>query len=162
LQRPESLRYALERAHGGNLGPEHLRTRRAQLQAGQAQLSRQLERLTEAYLSDVVSRAEYRRRRQDIEQQLQKLRQTERQLEADSSQQSEVASLAKSIEVFAARVRGSLEKASIEYKRQLVELLIDRVIVTDGQVEIRYAIPTTPASEQTRFCHLRTGYFVLV
>lgn len=158
LQHPESLRYALERAHGGHWAPEHLRTRRAQLQAGQAQLSRQLERLTEAYLSDVVPLAEYQRRRQDIEQQLQTLRQTERQLEADSHQQSEVAGLAKSIEEFAARVRGSLEQASFEQKRQLVELLIDRVIVTDDQVEIRYVIPTTPASEQTRFCHLRTDY----
>jgi site-specific DNA recombinase len=158
LQHPESLRYALERAHGGHWAPEHLRTRRAQLQAGQAQLSRQLERLTEAFLSDVVPLAEYQRRRQDIEQQLQTLRQTERQLEADSRQQSEVASLAKSIEEFAARVRGSLEQASFEQKRQLVELLIDRVIVTDDQVEIRYVIPTTRASEQTRFCHLRTDY----
>jgi len=160
LQHPESLRYALERAHGGHWAPEHLRTRRAQLQAGNAQLSRQLERLTEAYLSAVVPLAEYQRRRQDIEQQLQTLRQTERQLEADSRQQSEVANLAKSIEEFAARVRGSLDQTSFEQKRQLVELLIDRVIVTDDQVEIRYVIPTSPASEQVRFCHLRTDYLV--
>jgi hypothetical protein len=40
-----------------------------------------------------------------------------------------------------------------------VELLIDRVVVTDGQVEIRYVIPTTPGSTRTRFCHLRTDYF---
>jgi Resolvase, N terminal domain len=103
MQHPKSLRYALDRAHGGHWAPEHPRTRRARLQAGQAQLSRQLERLTEAYLSAVVPLAEYQRRRQDIEQQLQTLRQTERQLEADSRQQSEVASLAKSIEEFAAR-----------------------------------------------------------
>src|SRR5262247_2029498 len=46
-----------------------------------------------------------------------------------------------------------------EQKRQLVELLIDRVVVTDADVEIHYVIPTTPASEQVRFCHLRTDYF---
>jgi site-specific DNA recombinase len=39
-----------------------------------------------------------------------------------------------------------------------VGLLIDRVVVTDGQVEIRYVIPTTPGSTKTRFCHLRTDY----
>jgi hypothetical protein len=33
------------------------------------------------------------------------------------------------------------------------------VVVTDGQVEIRYVIPTTPGSTKTRFCHLRTDYF---
>jgi site-specific DNA recombinase len=39
-----------------------------------------------------------------------------------------------------------------------VELLIDRVIVTDGEVEIRYVMPTDRASEQVRFCHLRLDY----
>jgi site-specific DNA recombinase len=37
-----------------------------------------------------------------------------------------------------------------------VELLIDRVIVSDGEVEIRYVMPTAKASEQVRFCHLRS------
>jgi anaerobic magnesium-protoporphyrin IX monomethyl ester cyclase len=41
----------------------------------------------------------------------------------------------------------------------LVELLIDRVIVTDAEVEICYVIPTSPSSEHTRFCHLRKDYF---
>jgi len=40
-----------------------------------------------------------------------------------------------------------------------VELLIDRVVVTDDEVEIRYVIPTTPENEYVRFCHLRTDYF---
>jgi hypothetical protein len=52
-----------------------------------------------------------------------------------------------------------LDQAGFQQRRQLVELLIDRVVVTDGQVEIRYVIPTTPGSTQTRFCHLRTDYF---
>jgi hypothetical protein len=43
--------------------------------------------------------------------------------------------------------------------RLLGKYRIDRVVVTDGDVEIRYVIPTTPASEHVRFCHLRTDYF---
>lgn len=78
----------------------------------QAQIQCQLERLTEAYLSTVVPLTEYQRRRQDFEQQLQILQQTERQLDADSQQQSQVANLVRSIEDFAARVPGSLEQAS--------------------------------------------------
>ncbi len=31
--------------------------------------------------------------------------------------------------------------------------------MTDGEVEIRYVIPTAPGSEQIRFCHLRLDYF---
>ena len=45
-----------------------------------------------------------------------------------------------------------------EQKRQLIEWLVVRVIVTDGEVEIRYAIPTSPAGEGTRFCQLRADY----
>jgi len=30
--------------------------------------------------------------------------------------------------------------------------------VADGEVEIRYVIPTTPAAEADRFCHLRSDY----
>lgn len=102
------------------------------------------------------------RRGQDLEQQRQSLQQTERQLDADAQQPSEVAIFARSIEDFATRVRGSLAQASFEQKRQLVELLIDRVVVSDDKVEIRYVIPTTPDSEQMRFCHLRTDYQGLI
>jgi hypothetical protein len=93
-----------------------------------------------------------------IEQQAQSLEQTERQLAADSIQQTQVVSLVRSIKDFARRVHTSLQQASFEQKRQLVELLIDRVIVTDDQIEICYVIPTSPASEQTHFYQLRTDY----
>ena len=41
----------------------------------------------------------------------------------------------------------------------MVELLIDRVLVANGEVEIRYVVPTDPKSEKVRFCHLRKDYF---
>jgi len=50
-------------------------------------------------------------------------------------------------------------RSAFEHKRQLIELLIDRVVVTNEEVEIRYVIPTSPNSEHTRFCHLRANYF---
>jgi hypothetical protein len=42
-----------------------------------------------------------------------------------------------------------------------VELLIDRVIVNDTQVEIRYVVPTGPKGETTPFCHLCLDYLDL-
>jgi|SoiMethySBSTD1v2_1073268.scaffolds.fasta_scaffold847983_2 hypothetical protein len=48
--------------------------------------------------------------------------------------------------------------ATFEQKRALVELLIDRVLVANGEVEIRYVLPTHPRSEKIRFCHLRKDY----
>jgi len=40
----------------------------------------------------------------------------------------------------------------------LVELLIDQVVVTDEEVEIRYVIPTSPEGPHHPFCHFRTDY----
>src|SRR5206468_4237807 len=59
---------------------------------------------------------------------------------------------------FADRVRAGLDAATFERRRQLVELLIDRVVVTGDDVEIRYAFPIGPAGETGRFCHLRMDY----
>ena len=66
--------------------------------------------------------------------------------------------MAASIEDFCKRVRSGLADATFEQRRKLVELLIDRVIVLEEEVEIRYVIPTSPESEQVRFCHLRSDY----
>ena len=67
--------------------------------------------------------------------------------------------LAATVTEFCARISAGLASATFAQKRQLVELLIDRVIVANGAVEIHYVVPTVPSSEQVRFCHLRSDYF---
>jgi len=158
LTHPESITDALRRAHGGQWLPQELKARQENLRRGRAALGRQLERLTEAYLGEVIPLAEYRRRREDLQQRDQALAAQERQLQAQSCQRMELAGVADSIEDFCERVRRGLADATFEQKRKLVELLIDRVIVTGEKVEIRYVIPTDPSSEQVRFCHLRSDY----
>jgi site-specific DNA recombinase len=137
---------------------EELKARQENLRQGRAALGRQLERLTEAYLGEVIPLTEYRRRRKDLEQRDEALASQERQLQAQSRQRMELAGVAGSIEDFCRRVRGGLADSTIEQRRKLVELLIDRVIVTEEEVEIRYVIPTDPGSEHVRFCHTDPGY----
>ncbi len=158
LTHPENITDALRRAHGGQWLPQELKARQENLRRGRAALGRQLERLTEAYLGEVIPLAEYQRRRKDLEQREEALASQERQLQAQSRQRMELAGVAGSIEDFCRRVRGGLADATFEQRRELVELLIDRVIVTEKEVEIRYVIPTDPSSEQVRFCHLRSDY----
>jgi site-specific DNA recombinase len=158
LTHPESITDALQRAHGGHWLPQELKARQENLREGRAALGRQLERLTEAYLGEVIPLAEYERRRRDLEQRDEALSGQERQLQAQAQQRTELAGVVGSVEDFCERVRGGLADATFEQKRSLVELLIDRVIVTDEEVEIRYVIPTSPESEQVRFCHLRSDY----
>jgi site-specific DNA recombinase len=40
----------------------------------------------------------------------------------------------------------------------LIELLIDRMVLSEQEVEIRYVIPTSSRSEHVQFCHLRSDY----
>lgn len=158
MAHPQSIADALQRAHGGHWLPQELKARQENLREGQAGLGRQLDRLTEAYLGEVIPLAEYRRRRGDLEQRDQALAAQERQLEAEVDQRTELAGVTGSMEDFCGRVRAGLDGATFEQRRRLVELLVDRVIVTDEEVEIRYVIPTSPESEHVRFCHLRSDY----
>lgn len=159
LQHPESITQTLERAHGGSWLPQELQSRQAQLSKAQARLSQQLERLTEAYLTEVIPLVEYQRRRGNLEQKSQSLEAQAKQLLSQRNRKQELSTLTTSVESFCERIKDGLENATFEQKRRLVELLIDRVIVNDGDVEIRYVIPTKPSSEHIRFCHLRTDYF---
>ena len=143
--------------HGGHWPPQELQAHRNTLRHGQASLQRQLERLTEAYLAGVMDLAEYQRRR-DLEQRQQAFAGQERQLEAQVDRQAEITRLGLNMERFCHRVSQGLEQASWEQKRQLIEWLIARVIVTNGEVEIRYVIPTSPTGEADRFCHLRSHH----
>ena len=159
LTHPEHVAQALARAHGGGWLPQELQARREQLRQGRRGLEGQLERLTEAYLLAIIPLAEYQRRRQGLEQRLQALDAQASQLMAQVDRRAELAGWAASAADFCQRVRAGLAGADFAQKRQLVELLIDRVLVTDGQVEIRYVIPLSPDSERVRFCHLRKDYF---
>ena len=159
LAHPESIAYALERARGGHWLPQELQARREQLRRGQVHLEGQIERLTQAYLGAVIALPEYQRRRQDLDQKIQALATQAQQLDAQVDHQAELAGLATAITAFCQRVQAGLTHATFEQKRTLVELLIDRVVVTNDEVEIRYVIPTSPAGEHTRFCHLRKDYF---
>jgi site-specific DNA recombinase len=158
LTHPESLTPALERAHGGAWLPQELHMRRENMRRSQLQLEKQLERLTEAYLATVIPLPEYQRHRQALEKKVQSLENQAAQLTAQVDRQNELAGLVQRVEDFCQRVQVGLEQATFEQKRTLVELLIDRVIFTEGEVEIRYVIPTAPESETIRFCHLRSDY----
>ena len=158
LMHPEAILQALGRIQSGQWLPQEVQARRDSLKKASASLSRQVDRLTEAYLEQIVSLEEHRRRRQDLEERQESMKTHLRELEAHLDHQRELAAVAAGIESFCQRVQDGLEHATFEQKRHLVELLIDRVIVTGDEVEIRYVIPTSPLGETSRFYQLRIPY----
>jgi site-specific DNA recombinase len=159
LTHPHVIAQAMEGALGAGWLPQELQARQENLRRGRISLEQQLNRLTEAYLSNVIPIAEYQRRRQEIEQRQQALENQTNQLIAQVDRYKELAGLVSNTKDFCQRIQKGLDNATFEQKRQLVELLIDRVVVTDDEVEIRYAIPTSRCSEHVRFCLLRSDYF---
>ena len=162
LTHPEHIKAALQRVHGGEWLPQELKARLKGMQKAIAQTERQNRRLLDAYLSGILELAELERKRKELKGRSDALLTQKRQLEAAARERTELSGIANSIEKFCEQVKGSLSNASFEQRRALVELLIDRVIVTDEEVEIRYVIPTSPEGPHQPFCHLRTDYLPLL
>jgi site-specific DNA recombinase len=159
LEHPDLVVQALERAHGGAWVPQELRRRQATLRDVRASVARQRQRLLEAYLAEVIDLDTFQRQDRALAGQEADLLAREREVAAQGERLVQVSAIAQSMTQVLEGLRVGLGQASFEQRRQLVELLVDRVVVTDGRVEIRYVIPTTDHSTKTRFCHLRTDYF---
>jgi site-specific DNA recombinase len=158
LTHPEHAKHALRRAHGGEWLPQELKARLENVSKALAHTERQRERLLDAYVGGVLELAEFKRKREELEGRTEVLLTHKRQLEASARERTELAGIAESIERFCEQVRTGLADATFEQKRRLVELLIDRVIVSDEEVEIRYVVPTSSDGPHQPFCHLRTDY----
>jgi site-specific DNA recombinase len=63
---------------------------------------------------------------------VQALAEQEELLRSDAARQQQLAGIAASLEAFRERVQHGLHQASFEQRRQLVLLLVDRVVVTDA------------------------------
>lgn len=158
LNEPEQIATALQRAAGGHRLPQQMQAQQATIKQAITGVERQQARLLDAYLSGVLSLAEFEQKRSQLASRAEQLKHQQRQLEAASEQRKEVSRVAESIAEFCAQVRGGLEQASFGQKRVLIELLIDCVVVTNEEVEIRYVVPTGPNGSRQPFCHLRIDY----
>jgi len=158
LTDPAQLARALARARGGAWLPQELQARQAAIGQALGQLDRQQQRLLDAYLAEVIGLPELQRKRQDLDRRHATLLAQQRQLDAAAGRRLELRVVTDGIEAFCRTVRAGLATATFEQRRQLAELLIDRVIVTGDQVEIRYVLPTSPDGPHRPFCQLRKDH----
>jgi site-specific DNA recombinase len=104
-------------------------------------LDREEQRLLDAYQAEAIDLAELKDRRQQIAGRRQVLvaqREQDAQLRAERGAAQQVwADLA----AFCARVRARLGEATLAERQQVLQLLVERVIVGEDQVEVRHVIP---------------------
>jgi site-specific DNA recombinase len=158
ISTPELITHALKRAQSGEWLPQALQSRKETLTKSLKQLERQQERLLEVYLGEVIEREEFQHKRRELSDTQNALHRQLRQLAAQVQKQLDVAELASGIVDFCDRIQQTMDTLTFQQRRELVILLIDRVVVDDEKVEIRYVIPTSPAGEEKLFCHLRSDY----
>ena len=161
LTDPDEVARALGRARGGAWLPQELRARQEAVRHAREQLERQQRRLLDAYLAEVVGLPEFERTRRELERRRAVLAEQQRQLEALARQRIQLSAVADGIEGFCATVRTGLSGATFARRRVLVELLLDRVVVTDAEVEIRYALPLSRDGPHPPFCQLRVDHLHL-
>jgi site-specific DNA recombinase len=155
---PAQVARALQRARGGAWLPQQLQARQTTIRQALGQLERQHQRLLDAYLAEVVGLAELEHKRQELDRRRATLATQQRQLDAIAQQRLELRAITDGIQAFCQTVRAGLATATCAQRRLLVELLIDRVVVTDGEVEIRYVLPTSPDGPHPPFCQLRKDH----
>jgi site-specific DNA recombinase len=155
---PAQVARALQRARGGAWLPQQLQARQTTIRQALGQLDRQHQRLLDAYLAEVVGLAELEHKRQELDRRRATLATQQRQLDAIAEQRLELRAITDGIQAFCQTVRAGLATATFAQRRLLVELLIDRVVVTDDKVEIRYVLPTSPDGPHPPFCQLRKDH----
>jgi site-specific DNA recombinase len=155
LTDPAVLDEAVRRAQAGWLSDEARAARGHDLRQRRATLERQRQRLIDAYAVGAVTLEELQARVQALDARLRDVVQEEQQLAASEEHRAQVAALAAQLDAFRATIAAGLDRASFARRRELVELLIDRVLVDPPEVEIRYLIPFGGAVQRKVALRLR-------
>jgi site-specific DNA recombinase len=141
LSAPQIITEALHKAHAGDLGQEDGHERRRQLQRARQKVERQIERLVDAFTAEVLTLEELKVRRAGLQERVGLLAQQERELRLQHQQQVRLAELSANVEELCQTVGAGLQTLDFAGRRKIIELLVDRVILSHDDVEIRYAMP---------------------
>jgi site-specific DNA recombinase len=140
LRSPQIITEALRKAHAGDLGQDDGHERTRQLQRAHQKVERQIERLVDAFTAEVLTLEELKVRRAGLQERLRLLTQQERELR-QQQQQVRLAELSANVEELCQTVGAGLKTLDFAGRRKIIELLVDRVILSHDDVEVRYAIP---------------------
>lgn len=124
-------------------------TRRAEAQKLEAQLrrlDREESRLIDAYQAEVIGLEELGERRRGLSQRRRALTAQRDEQERLCREESSARAVLKDLTAFCDRVRSRLDGATLSEKQEILQLLIERVIVGEGELEIRHVIPLRDSS----------------
>lgn len=146
LSTPQVVTEALRRAHAGALWTDDTSERLRQLQSARRKAERQIDRLVDAFTAEVLTLEELKTRRAGLQERLRVFMQQERELRKGQHEQWHLADLCTNIATLCQAIRVGLHTLDFAGRRKIIELLVDRVIISHAEIEIRYAIPLAGGS----------------
>jgi site-specific DNA recombinase len=158
LSTPEVSTEAGRRAQAGELVADDTSERLGQLQRAQRKAERQIDRLVDAFTAEVLTLEDLKTRRAGLQERLRILGQQERALRTQQHQQLRLMDLEAHIIDLCHAIRTGLQTLDFTGRRKMIELLIDRILLSPEEVEIRYAIPLTGARAVNKKEMLRLPY----
>ncbi len=103
--------------------------------------NKQIQRLIDAYQTEIITLKELETRKSSIEQRISQLQEQIRNIKAAEKKEIDYKKIFNNIDAFCGAVKQGIENASFEDRRKIIELLVEEVIVTNGKVEIVHIIP---------------------
>ena len=115
-----------------------------QLQARLDRIGRADKRLLDAYEAGAVNLAELSERRHHLAEERRGLERLRGEQDRLRQQRVQAQAARASLEAFCNRIKGRLEAATFADKQAILQLVVERIIVGNGSLEIRHVIPLRP------------------
>jgi site-specific DNA recombinase len=115
-----------------------------QLRARLDRVARADKRLLDAYEAGAVTLAELSERRHHLADERLALERQQQERDHLRRQRVQAEAVRTSLEAFCDRIHARLNEATFADKQAILQLVIERIIVGDGRLEIRHVIPLRP------------------
>src|SRR4051794_35989216 len=115
-----------------------------QLRARLDRVARADKRLLDAYEAGAVTLAELSERRHQLADERLALERQQQERDHLRRQRVQAEAVRTSLEAFCDRIHARLNEATFADKQAILQLVIERIIVGDGRLEIRHVIPLRP------------------
>ncbi|MBI2062030.1 MAG: hypothetical protein HYT87_20135 [Nitrospirae bacterium] len=104
-------------------------------------MEREDQRLIDGYQAGILALEDLKQRRESIAAHQTLMEARLKEIEEKQKERQRSLHLVEGVEVFCKNIHGALERPNFESKVKILRLVLDRVIVQDGQLVIRHTIP---------------------
>jgi site-specific DNA recombinase len=141
LREPGLLAQEWERRKSQSQAPDDIEAQLKQVDLALKRLKAQEDRLVDAYKNEAIELPKLKEEMGKMKARREQLDRQRQDLERRSRERAEAADAVERLEAFCRRVNQGLEHLTFEEKQKLLRLLIDRIVIEGGKVQIHGIIP---------------------